>query len=159
MFLMTIKIVWSEGGEQYYELESNGFQKYCSLSLLILSHVFLCLKLSKPAPPSSCQEHLSHMKWLAHKESLRLSCCWFWSSLEHCRTCIFHMMRKVHGKNTPDLRISSWLCHWPIIAPWYIPNADDWSRNFIRTDNRCTSCIRGRQAQQVLDELVTHHIS
>lgn len=114
---------------------------------------------SKPAPPSSCQEHLSHMKWLAHKETLRLSCCWFWSSLEHCRTCIFHMMRKVHGKNTPDLRISSWLCHWPIIAPWYIPNADDCSRNLIRTDNRCTSCIRGRQAQQVLDELVTHHIS
>lgn len=48
---MTIKIVWSEGGEQYYALESNGFQKYCSLSLLILSHVFLCLKLQSQHLP------------------------------------------------------------------------------------------------------------
>lgn len=51
MFITIITIVRWEGGEQYCELESKRFQKYCSQSLLILSHVFLCLKLQSQHLP------------------------------------------------------------------------------------------------------------
>lgn len=155
MFLMTIKIVRWEGGEQYCELESNRFQKYCCRSLLILSHVFLS-ETSKPAPPSSCQGHLSHSD-LPIKRHFRLAV----ADFEVHQNVAEPAFNSHDGKGAQRQRSRPQEPSLTLPLTYSIMLCSKckhrWDQKLSKNSQQ-VHILPGTQAQQLLDERVTHHI-
>ena len=106
----------TEQGQGIEPVSSWRLSQEGNSSLLVLSPIFLCLKLQSHQLPL-------YNKDISPSRSLIVV-----DSAVPENTVGLHLIQG-HGKNTLDLSNATWVCHWPI-SWWYIPNTNkDWPRN------------------------------